>query len=219
MIELTLVPNSNSNQDPQSSDSLSNSNQVLASQASAFNTTTTSTAIDVNEGPKKSKKKKVFLIIGLIILLVSAALGWMLYIGIRDASEVTQLGDSFLSAYSENNLSTAYQLTSNEFQKTVPFEDFETMRSISRAQFSDYQSLEQTGFNVQSEVGRPTTYQLFGIVTYINNDEGEAEITFVKENGLWKINSANISVSLERLEQFEQNQENSVLGVHTISQE
>ena len=157
------------------------------------------------EKPKsKSKLKIVLIVIGVLVLLGVFSIGLLVFKGVRDAPQVQQKVTFFLQNVSNNELETAYDLTSDEFKQSVTKEDFEKSMSLFKAQYSGFQKQEQVGFNVEATSGNPTLYQYSGVITYSNGDQGELEATLVKEEGEYKIQFIHVNVDLERLEKFQQ---------------
>lgn len=159
-----------------------------------------------------SKWKKIFLIVGIFILLGVGSLGFLIFQGFKDAPEVKQKVTTFLQYVSNNDLDGAYSLTSSEFQKVSPREDFTKAMNLFKAQYSGFKEQTQTGFRIEANTGEPTQYQYRGEITYSDEDKGEVNATLIKEGGEYKIRGIKVKVDIKRMEKFQQNTLNSTLG-------
>ena len=168
------------------------------------------------QSPKpKSNLKKIFLIIGLLILLGVVGFGYLIFQGVKDAPRVGEKVTMFLEYASNDDLEGAYATTSTEFMKTTTKEDFVRAMSVFKAQYTGFKEQKQTGFSVETNTGKPTQYKYSGIITYTDGDKGEVTAVLVKENEVWKVYGISVNVTVERLEKFQQDNKNSVLGVST----
>jgi hypothetical protein len=169
-----------------------------------------------SEPEKKKNIWKIILltIVGVIVVGV-AILGFLIFQGIQDAPEIEKTVTEFLVNVSTSNLEAAYKLTSEDFKKSTPREDFATMLTQFEAQYSGFQDQSQTGFYVRADAGKPTFYDYTGTVTYTDGDSGEVTATLLKENGEWKILGIEISIDANRLRKFNSANSSSVLGVST----
>ena len=163
----------------------------------------------------KSKWKKILLILGLIFLLGVGLTGFLILQGFKDAPEVKQKVTIFLQDVSNNDLDGAYSLTSSEFQKATPREDFTKTMNLFKAQYSGFKEQNQTGFIIEANTLKPNLYQYSGEITYDDGDKGRLNATLIKENGDYKIHYINIVIDIKRGEKFRQNNPNSVLGAGT----
>ncbi|OGH10354.1 MAG: hypothetical protein A2857_05590 [Candidatus Levybacteria bacterium RIFCSPHIGHO2_01_FULL_36_15] len=163
----------------------------------------------------KSKWKKILAIFAVLILLGVALFGYLIFQGIKDAPQVQQKVTSFLSDVSNNDLETAYNLTSAQFKESTSKEDFTKARTLFKAQYAGFKEQKQTGFSVEANAGQPTLYKYSGAITYTDGDQGELSATLVKENGEYKILGIKVNVDIKRMEKFQQGSSDSVLGVGT----
>lgn len=146
--------------------------------------------LDIQSEKPRSKTKIIIIIvavIGALLLLGAGVLGFLIFQGVKDSSQVQQKVTSFLQYVSDSDLESAYKLTSDEFKQSTTFEDFNSETSLYKSQYSDFQKLDQTGFFIEAESGRPTTYKYSGTITYTEGDEGEVEAILIKEDGEYKI--------------------------------
>jgi len=120
-----------------------------------------------------------------------------------------------LQDVSNNDLNTAYTLTSKQFRDATTMTDFSKAMPLLKAQFTGFKEQKQTGFSMEANAGQPTLYKYSGIITYTDGDQGELAAVLVKENSEWKILSINVNVSLKRGEKFQQTNSKSVLGIST----
>jgi flagellar basal body-associated protein FliL len=168
------------------------------------------------ETPKpKSKWKKILLIIGIIFLIGVAGLGYLLFQGVKDAPQVSAQVSSFMQFVSTGDFSDAYSLTSSQFKNSLSQQDFNSAMISFKAQYSGFQSQKQTGFSVEANAGQPTLYKYTGAITYDNGDEGMVTANLVKEDGGWKILYIKVNIDVKRLQEFQQQDQSSVLGVST----
>lgn len=166
---------------------------------------------------KKSRLKIVLLTIGGIIVLVAAILGFLIFRGFKDSPIVQEKVTSFMQNVSSGNYDAAYALTSKEFKQTTSMESFTKAMSIFKAQYSEFQSQDQIGFNVEANAGQPTLYQYSAVVTYTDGETGKLIAVLVKEDGDYKILSVEVNVGIDRIEKFQQNDADSVLGASSES--
>lgn len=139
---------------------------------------------------KPSSKSKIIIVLvifGLFLLVGAGIFGFLIFKGIEESSQAQLKLTSFLRHVSNNDLGSAYNLTSSEFKQVTTLENFEEEINLYKAQYSDFQKLEQTGFNIEAQTGRPTTYQYSGIIKYTDGDEGEVEAILIKEEGDYKV--------------------------------
>lgn len=163
----------------------------------------------------KSKWKKVLAIVGVLILLLMGLFGYLIFQGVKDSPQVQQKVTSFLNDVSNNDLDTAYNLTSTQFKESTSKEDFTKAMTLFKAQYTGFKEQKQTGFSVEANAGQPTLYKYSGAITYTDGDQGELAATLVKENGEWKILGIKVNVDIKRMEKYQQSNSNSVLGVST----
>jgi len=167
--------------------------------------------------PVKSKSswKKILVIIVVVFLVGLGFFSYLLFQGVKDSPEVKQKVTSFLQNVSDNNLDTAYSLTSNDFKRATPKEDFVKSMQIFKAQYSGFKEQNQTGFKIVTNAGKPTQYQYTGEITYTDGDTGDLYATLIKENDEWRIYSIVVDIDIKRMEKFQQAQKDSVLGAST----
>lgn len=163
----------------------------------------------------KSKWKKALIRIGILVLLLGLLFGYLILQGVKDAPKVQQKVTNFLQLVSNNDLETAYTLTSTQFKESTPKEDFIKAMSLFKAQYSGFKEQKQTGFSVEVNAGQPTLYKYSGTITYLDGDQGELAAVLLKEDGEWKILSIRVNVDIKRLEKFQQTDDKSVLGEST----
>ena len=145
---------------------------------------------DIQPEKPKSKTKIIIIIVaivGTLLLLGAGVVGFLIFQGVKDSSLVQQKVTSFLQYVSSSDLESAYKLTSDEFKQSTTFEDFNSETSLYKSQYSDFQKLDQTGFFIEAESGRPTTYKYSGTITYTEGDKGEVEAILIKEDGEYKL--------------------------------
>lgn len=168
---------------------------------------------------RKSKLKKTLMVIGVLVIVVgiiiagALLLSSLIFKGVKDSPEVQSKVTNFMEHVSSESYQSAYALTSKDFKEVTPMDNFTRALSLFEAQYSGFQSQEQVGFYIEANAGQLTTYQYSAVVTYDNGDVGELLAVLVKEDGEYKILSMEVNVSIDRLEKFQQNSQDSVLGV------
>ena len=123
---------------------------------------------DIQPEKPKSKTKiiiSIVAIVGTILLLGAGVVGFLIFQGVKDSSQVQQKVTSFLRYVSSSDLESAYKLTSDEFKQTTTLESFNSEISLYKSQYSDFQKLDQTCFFIEAESVRPTTYEYAGTIT------------------------------------------------------
>lgn len=175
-----------------------------------------SSSISADIEPKKSRSKiKIFLCaVGILFLLGFGLIGYLMYQGVKDSPQVQWTITNFLNDVSSNNFDSAYMLTSNDFKKSTPKEDFIKAMSLFKAQYSGFSEQKQTGFSVETNAGQPTLFKYSGVITYNDKDQGELSAVLVKEDNVWKILFIGVNVNLKRLEKFQQTNKSPVLGIN-----
>ncbi len=143
--------------------------------------------------------KKILIVIGVIALLAVIGFGLLLFKGFNDGAKVQGVLTNFLTLVSAGNLTSAYALTAKDFQQSIPEASFAQMIQKNNAQYSGFQKLTQTGFNVAANTGQPIRYQYAGSITYNNGDIGKLTATLLNENGGYKIEKVNVTVTPARL--------------------
>lgn len=166
------------------------------------------------ELPKpKSKLKKILAIMVVLFLFVASGFSYAMLQGTKDSPKVKANITSFLRYVSDNDLDSAYLLFSSKVKETIPKDDFIRTMNAFKAQYSGFESQEQTGFSIEKNVGQPTMFNYSGVITYDDGDKGNISAILVKDDGEWKIYNIEVSVGINRIEKFQQQNSNSTLGV------
>jgi hypothetical protein len=162
--------------------------------------------------PKKPKLtfKKILLI---AILLIFGGLAFLFFQGVKEAPQVKAKVTNFMQLVSTNDFNSAYAQTSSLFKETISMNDFVNTMITFKAQYSGFKEQSQTGFSVEAKAGKPTQYKYSGVITYDDGDKGEVQAVLVKENGDWKFNSVKVNIDVKRIQKFQQQNKESVLGV------
>jgi len=84
------------------------------------------------------------------VILGIVLLGLLIFKGIKDAPEVQDKVTSFMQNISTENYEDAYVLTSKDFKEISSMEEFARTMSLYKAQYTEFQSQEQIGFNVEA---------------------------------------------------------------------
>lgn len=165
------------------------------------------------EPKKRSLLKKILIFIVSLIILIAIVAGFFIFKGFKDAPQVQDKVTSFMEYASLEKYSDAYSLTSKAFKNMTSLDDFTRILSLYKAQYSGFQSQEQSGFYIQSNTGQPVQYQYTGDITYSGGDLGVVKAVLIKEGGEYKISSIFVTVSIDRAEKFQQTEKDNVLGV------
>lgn len=195
-------------------DFVSQPNQVVSQPLPSDPILTQPLSSPLIEAPKpKTKPNKILLIIGILFLLGVVIIGYLLFQGVKDAPQVKAEVSNFMQLVSGGDLTNAYSLTSSGFKNSVSSEDFSSAMNSFKAQYSGFQDQKQTGFSVEANAGQPTIYKYSGIISYDDGDKGEVTAKLVKEDGKWKILYISVNVEVKRMQKFQQQTKDSVLGV------
>lgn len=168
--------------------------------------------------PQKSKRalwKWILLGISLLFVAGISLFMYLFYQSVQNAPVMQQKVTTFLTAVSNKDYGSAYQLSSTNFQKLFTLDVFSKDMEIFKAQYSGFASVKQTNVSFYISIGQPAQYTYTGTITYNDGDIGDVQATFVKERGDWKINSIFAYVNVERLKKFQQATQSPVLGAST----
>ena len=121
--------------------------------------------------------KKLFIILGVIVVIVAVALGivWYATGGARQAA------GKFLSQIQAGDLQGAYQNTAQEFQAKTSYEEF--IAFLAGSSLKDYTDASWGNMSVQAGC----MASLEGNIKTKNGGIVPIKIDLVKENGVWKI--------------------------------
>ena len=167
-----------------------------------------STPVPVTAPKKKFGWKTIVLI---VIAVLVAGFAYMIYQGVSDSPLVHAKLESFLQNVSDGDYDGAYTLTSVEFKDEVTRSDFTVFMDSSKAMYSDFGSLEQTGFVIESNNGQ-TVFNYEGIITYTDGNTGDLTSVLVKRDDEYRIVNVNVSVDMERINKYPLSGNDSVLG-------
>lgn len=156
------------------------------------------------ERPRSKLKKALAIIVG-VVLVIAGITGYFLFQVFQEDPKVAPTVTSFLQDVSDDDLESAYAFTSDKFKEGVLFEDFAEFVStpLGQALFTEFEEQNQTEFKVEISLRGPTLYRYIGTITYTDGNQGDLEVTLVKEEGEWKIFWVDVSVGLERMEKFQ----------------
>lgn len=151
-------------------------------------------------------KSKIVLWGGIAIVLAATGIGLFVFPkiqkGLQESRHAKTRLTQVLKLLSDKKFEEAYGLMSQKVHDAQTFSEFSKSLSELEAQYSEFQSLSQTGFRIVEKPGQPTAYYYSGTVTYVDGDTGDIEATIVKENGEWKVEYIYIAVDEERLVKF-----------------
>lgn len=137
-----------------------------------------------SEGGASKKKmklwKKILIGIGVFILLV-------LFISFSATSGIVKIAEKQLNLISSGDMKGAYALTSQEFQKSVTYDNFLSYVN-NYAVLKNYKDRKFTSREVQGDTGT-----IIGTLTAKDGTTTPVEYNFIKENDDWKILSLNLS--------------------------
>ncbi len=152
----------------------------------------------------RTSVKKLLGIIGGIIILIITGFGFLLYQGYKDGPEVAKSVTGFIQYVADKNIDQAYLLTSTEFKKTYPKEEFTKSMDLLEAQYSGFSEQKQTGFRIEANIGQPTLYKYSGTISYIDGDQGSIVANLIKEEGSYRIQWIEITIDVKRYDKFAQ---------------
>lgn len=122
--------------------------------------------------------KKLFKFLGALFVLVVIAVGFVVYL----TSGMTDVATAFFSDIREKNYDKAYELLAEEFQASTPKASF-----LDFIQKSSLLHIKDTSWDSRSVSGKKG--ELEGSVTTETGGTVPVKLTFIKENGGWKIYS------------------------------
>lgn len=120
--------------------------------------------------------KKALKILGVIALLGLVGGGIAFYA----TSKMVKVGDEFFAAIKARDYATATSHLSEEFRATIPVSDFAELMDRSALR-----KLKQVSWNSRSVA--PGRGELEGVATTASGGSIPLKLTFVKENGAWRI--------------------------------
>lgn len=139
---------------------------------------------------------KTFLkIIGILILLGALLFGYIFYSGRSRGPEISDRVTEFLQLASDYEADAAYEFFTKKLQNAVPFDGFKEGVEDYFARVS-FVSQKQDGFYFFIGVPHSQWYNIFqltrfyeyqGTAIYSNGQEGQVKMTFVREDGQWKM--------------------------------
>jgi hypothetical protein len=140
----------------------------------------------VSNKPKPKEKmklwKKILIGLGVFIFLV-------IIISFSATSGIVKVAEKQLNLISSGDLTSAYGLTSQEFQESVSYDKF--IAYINNYEvLKNYKNHKFSSKNIQGNTGT-----INGTITAKNGNVMPVEYKFVKENGNWKILSLNLNPS------------------------
>jgi hypothetical protein len=136
------------------------------------------------EKPKNKMKlwKKILIGVGVFILLV-------IFVSFSATSGIVKVAEKQLNLISSGDLKGAYALTSQEFQRSVSYENF--VNYINNYEvLRNYKDHKFTSREIQGDTGT-----INGTLTAKDGTVSPVEYKFIKENGEWKVLSINLSAS------------------------
>jgi hypothetical protein len=146
------------------------------------NTTTEPASSGAKPKEKMKLWKKILIGIGAFILLI-------IFISFSATSGIVKIAEKQLNLISSGDLKGAYALTSQEFQKSVSYDNFLAYVN-NYAVLKNYKDHKFTSREIQGDTGTIT-----GTLTAKDGTATPVEYKFIKENGEWKILSINLSSS------------------------
>jgi hypothetical protein len=134
--------------------------------------------------PKEKMKlwKKILIGLGVFILLI-------IFISFSATSGIVKVAEKQLNLISSGDLKGAYALTSQEFQRSVAYDNFLSYVNNYEV-LKNYKNHKFTSREIQGDTGTIT-----GTLTAKDGTTVPVEYKFIKENGNWKILSINLSSS------------------------
>lgn len=139
---------------------------------------------------------KAFLkIIGVLILLGALMFGYIFYSGYSRGPEISDRVTEFLELASDYETEAAYEFFTKDLQNAVPFDGFSEGVDDHFTRVS-FVSQKQDGFYFSIKIPHSQWYNIFkiarfyeyqGTITYSNGQEGEVKMTFIREDGQWKM--------------------------------
>lgn len=137
-----------------------------------------------SEGGKPKKKmklwKKILIGIGVFILLI-------IFISFSATSGIVKVAEKQLNLISSGDLKGAYALTSQEFQRSVTYDNF--LNYVNNYEvLKNYKDHKFTSKEIKGDTGT-----INGTLTAKDGTVSPVEYKFIKENGDWKMLSINLS--------------------------
>jgi hypothetical protein len=164
---------------------------------------------------------KVFLIILILALVVGFISSGVLLFSMlkgnvsgKPAQMNTKVSE-FLTYTSAYDFDSAYALATVDFKTASSRDDFEKMIKLLPAQYTEFNSVTQTGYKFNKNLGSPTMHTFFGDILYTDGTMGQVEAVLIEEEGVLKINYINVRVGMDRMEKFPISTQSPILGVST----
>ena len=169
----------------------------------------------IDDKPKKSRKK--LLIIGIlpaIGLCICAGIcaffiGSGIYQSAAEKENITKVIDEFMNAMVEKDTEVAYSFFSERAASQVPISNVEEMiTGANYALFDEYEMIEiqnisaGTTVNVYFQGPKRNIANVSGIVKYKNNYTGSFTASLENEEGLWRVETINITVPPDKLNDY-----------------
>ncbi|OGQ35269.1 MAG: hypothetical protein A3F16_02920 [Deltaproteobacteria bacterium RIFCSPHIGHO2_12_FULL_43_9] len=135
--------------------------------------------VDQNTPPTANKKKWPLIILVALVVLIGAGFG--LYYFTQAANSPTAIARGFLNNLSQNNLKSAYEMTSRQFQTTVTLDDLERFL-LQYPIIINHVSVKFPYKAVKKDVATVSG-------TLTGKDGGDSPITvvIVKDNNKWRV--------------------------------
>ena len=120
-----------------------------------------------------------------------------------DKIKIEEAVHEIITALSEENFEEAYSLFLSEAKKEVPISELK--KNAEGANFALYdgsESIEIQNFRINTTTNSGKTSWADGIVHCKGNYSGNFEVFLNFENGIWKVNSLNVTVPPQKVEDF-----------------
>lgn len=158
--------------------------------------------------PKKSHRKLIF--IGAILLAVLfffvRTFGSLYITGIVEEDNWLEVTEAFMFTMTNKNPNKAYSMFSTQARKEISVSELEEfMKDPFFAIFDGYLEMELSDWEITSTFEEDRFVELNAIVTYEGGYTGSFNGVLEEEGDEWNLLSFNVTISPEKLEDYEKN--------------